>query len=374
MINTKQLKHFPIPARLFLCCVIFPTFLITFYYTFIASDIYISEAKYSLRLNSDSPSMGLIDSFMSGSSGIEFSNEDASIVMEYIHSRDIILELDKRLNILEHYSSSKIDFISRFSSDNSLEDFLEYFISMVEVNTDGTSHVSTLNVRAFSPELAKLIAENIINLSENLVNNMSNRIIEDSLQFSRNEVNIAELRVRNASDALTKFRNETKSINPGQETTAVLHIISGLEAQLAEARTLLIETQSYMQNESTQIKVLKGKVLALQQQVNEERKRLNNNQNDNSDFTHLIDNFEPLVLEKELATKQYASTLTSLEFARIDAQKKQRYLMPFVPPHLPDDSVEPNRIHSILTWFLSLCVIYAIGGLVWAAIKDHMRL
>jgi capsular polysaccharide transport system permease protein len=245
---------------------------------------------------------------------------------------------------------------------------------MIETSTDSSSHVSTLSVRAFTPDFAKLIAENIIRLSEDLVNNMSNRIIDDSLQFARNEVEIAESRVRKASEMLTQFRNETKSINPDQETTAVLNIITRLEALLAESRAELVEAQNYMQNESIQVKVIKGKVMALQQQVEEERKRLNNNQEDDSDFTHLIDNYQPLVLEQELATRQYASTLTSLELARIDAQKKQRYLIPFVPPQLPDDSVEPERFLSIITWFISLCIMYAIGGLVWAAIKDHMRL
>lgn len=372
--NFTTIKNYPIPLKLFIYSVVFPTLIIAVYYAFIASDIYISEAKYSLRINSESPSTGFIDSFMPSSSGIEFSNEDASIVMEYIHSRELIVKLDQRLKIIDHYSSSDVDFISRLDSDDSLEDFYEYFIDKVEINTDSSSHVSTLRVRAFTPIFSKLVAENIINLSENLVNNMSKRIIDDSLQFARSEVNIAESRVRQASEMLTKFRHETKSINPGQETSAVLNIITGLEATLAVSKTNLIEAQGYMRNSSTQIKVLKGKVLALQQQVEEERKRLNNSQSGDSDYAQLIDGYEPLVLELELATKQYASTLTTLELARIDAQRKQRYLIPFVPPQLPDDPLEPERIKIIITWFISLCIIYALGGLIWAAIKDHMRL
>lgn len=311
------------PAKLFVSLVLIPTMIVTLYYLLIASDIYISEAKYSLRVSSESPSLGLVDSFMMGSSGIQFSGDDANIVMEYIQSRDIISELNNRINILDHYSSNNIDFISRFNPDDSLEEFHDYFNTMIEASTDSSSHVSILKVRAFTPDFAKLIAENIISLSEDLVNNMSNRIIEDSLQFARSEVEIAESRVREASEALTQFRNETKSINPDQETTAVLNIITRLEALLAESRAELVEAQNYMQSDSIQVKVLKGKVMALQQQVEEERKRLNNNQEDNSDFTHLIDNYQPLVLEQELATKQYASTLTSLELARIDAQKNK---------------------------------------------------
>ena len=76
----------------------------------------------------------------------------------------------------------------------------------------------------------------------------------------------------------------------------------------------------------------------------------------------------------ELAKQRYASTLTSLEAARAEAQRKQRYLLSFVQPQVPDEALLPERFKSTLILFLELCLIYSIGALVWAAIKDHMRL
>ena len=371
--DIQQFNKLPIPTKIFLFVVLSPTLISLLYYYLFASDIYISEAKYALRVNSEAPSMGLVESFVGGS-GIQFSNDDANIVMEFIQSRDIINKLDSQLDLQGHYTSNNIDFQSRFNPDNSFEDFHEYYKDMVEITTDSSTHVSFLRVRAFNPEMAQAIANKIIELSEELVNNMSNRIVDDSLQFARSEVANAEVRVRAASEALTQFRSNNRSINPGEETSAVLNIITGLESQLAESRTHLLEAQGYMQDDSTQIKVIKGKVEALRKQVLEERKRLSNDQEANTDFTRLIDSFEPLVLEQELATKQYASTLAFLEMARIEAQRKQRYLLPFVPPQMPDEAVEPERLRSVITIFFALCIIYAIGGLIWAAIKDHMRI
>ena len=46
----------PIAFRLYILCVMIPTLLVSIYYAFIASDIYISEAKYSVRSNSESES------------------------------------------------------------------------------------------------------------------------------------------------------------------------------------------------------------------------------------------------------------------------------------------------------------------------------
>lgn len=371
---SNKLHAMPLPARLFLAVVGIPTLLAGIYYGLIASDVYIAEAKYALRVNADAPAVGLMESFLSSGTGLESANEDASIVMDFIRSREMMQALDEKLNLREHYTSGDVDFLSRLDEDASREEFLAYYQQRVSVGTDTASTISTLRVRAYDPQMANAIAQTIIELSEDLVNNLSDRIVEDSLQFARDEVENAEARVRAASSAMTRFRSENQSINPGEETKAVLGIITELETRLAAARAQLLEARSYMQGDSTQVQVLEGKVRALEQQAISERKRLSADEGTDTDYTILIDTYEPLVLEQELATKQYASTLASLELARIEAQRKQRYLLPFVPPQVPDEALEPNRMKSVATIFLALCLTYAIGALVWAAIKDHMRI
>jgi capsular polysaccharide transport system permease protein len=316
--------------------------------------------------------VGVFESVLN-TGGLESANEDAVIVRDFIYSRDMVRALDERLGIRSHYESGEFDTFSRMDPDGSLEDFLEYFRDMVAVGIDSTTNISTLRVSAFDPETSNKIAQTIIELSEVLVNRLSDRIVNDSLQFARSEVENAENRVRQATASLTQFRTETNSINPNEETTGVFRIITELETHLATTRAELLQARSYMQDSSPQVRVLQGKVDALERQVASERRRLSNEES-SSDYTRLIDNFEPLLLEKELATQQYSSTLASMELARIEAQRKQRYLLPFIPPQVPDEAVEPKRLKSIITIFLGLCIIYAIGALVWAAIKDHMRL
>jgi capsular polysaccharide transport system permease protein len=373
MKDIQAIKQLPLPARLFLYVVVMPTVLSMIYYGLMASDVYISEAKFALRLNSNTPSVGLFESVLSSGS-IETANEDAMIVSDFIYSRDMLIELDNKLAIRNHFESNEVDMFSRMDPEGSLEDFLDYYLGIIEIKIDSFTNIITLRVHAFEPNMAHSIAQTIITISEQLVNNLSNRIVEDSLQFARNEVDIAEARIRAASAAVTQFRSDTNSINPGEETSAVLRIITGLEAELATSRAKLFEVQNYMQNSSPQVQVLQGKVDSLAQQVEQERLRLSNNEDTNIDYARLIDNFEPLLLEQELATKQYASTLASMELARIEAQRKQRYLLPFVLPQIPDEAVEPKRLRAIFIIFIGLIIIYAIGGLVWAAIKDHMRL
>ena len=357
---------------LFLWIVLAPTALAAFYYGLIASDVYVSEAKYAVRTSDQtSYTSNLLDTVLTG--GSESAGEDAAIVRDYILSHDMLEILDKRLQLRKHYTSTNVDIVSRLNDDASQEDFLEYYRSMVNVSIDTTTRIITLRVKAYDPAMSKKMAVEIIELSEVLVNNLSNRIVDDTLKFARDEVDKAEDRVRKASEAITAFRSETLSMNPDEETRGALRIIGELESKLVETRAQLSETTSFMQQDSPQVEVLKNKVQALEEQVKNERERLASKDSTHN-YTQLIDRYQPLALEEQLAKHRYTSTLTSLEAARAEAQRKQRYLLTFVQPQSPDEALLPKRFKSTFIIFIELCLVYGIGGLVWAAIKDHMRL
>ena len=359
--------------RLFLLMVGLPVLLASIYYAFIASGIYTSEAKYAVRTSSDLAQVGILNAVLPLGS-IGSVSEDAAIIRDYVLSRDMLEKLDNRLQLKKHFQSKDVDFYSRLDSDATIEDTLEYYRGMVSIGIDPSTNIITLQTRAFSPEVARAMAQTIIELSENLVNKLSDRIVNDTLSFAREEVERAEMRVRKASDALTRFRSESQSIDPGEETNAVLEIVTKLETELAKSRAELIQASSFMQSDSPRIKVLRSKVEAIERQVQEERKRLTSGENTTTDYTKLIDKYTPLILEQQLSKQRYASALTSLEAARIEAQRKQRYLISFVEPDLPDEALIPRKTKSVFVIFLALSLIYGIGGLVWAAIKDHMRL
>ena len=346
-----------------------PTLLAAIYFGFIASDIYISETRYAIRSSERAPAVDFLTSVLSPS-GVAASSEDTLIVRDYILSRDMLNQLQARLDLKQHYSSEDADWLARLKPNATEEDFLEYYRNRVEVLIDSVSNITLLRVRAFDPELARSIAQEIVERSEVLINKWSERITEDTLRFARNEVDTTEGIVREASTALTKFRNEFRSIDPSQETSAVLGIITGLEAQLADAKAQLIETTTYMRSDSQQAKQLRNKVAALERQIDNDRNRLAGQSG--TELTRLIDGYEPLLLEQNLAAQRYASALTSLEVARAEAQRKQRYLIPFVTPELPDEPLEPERLWNIFTVFIGALLLYAIGALVWAAITDHV--
>jgi len=350
--------------------VLLPTLAGAIYFGLIASDRYVAEARYAIRTGSQAPAGGFLENMLGAGSIGAGTREDAGIVRDYILSHDMLSELETRIDVRAHYGAPGVDWLSRLRPGASDEDVLDYFRDRVEVIIDPETNISTLRVRAFEPQTAQAIVQHMLALSERLVNEMSERITEDTLRFARGELDRSERQVRGTIAALTTFRKAYRSIDPGQESTAVLEIVAELESRLAATRAELLEAKSVMKANSPRIQTLEARAAALERQVTEERDRLANAHS--TDLTSLIDRYQPLVLEEELAKQRYASALSSLEVAQAEAQRQQRYLIAFVSPQLPDEATEPRRAWMVASVLGFAALIFAIGGLLWSAIKDHV--
>lgn len=348
-----------------------PTFIAFVYFSFFASDIYVSEAKFAIRSSKTSASLSGVASLFAGgdSSG---AGQDALVVQDYIHSHDMLDVLEQKLHLEQSYSSDEVDFVARLENEATREDFLEYMKGKIEITRDETSNIISLKVKAFTSELSKAIALEVIDLSEGLINKLSSRIEDDTLQIASNEVERAAEKVRTVSEKLSALRSSTTSIDPSSESSSVLSLVSSIEAKLAESRAELSEKRAYMRDGSTDVRTLVNRISALDEQLLIERNRLAGSDGDGITMNGLIQQYQPLILEQELAREQYTSALGSLEAARIEASRKKQYLITFVSPTLPDEALEPQKIMSILTVALFAFLAYSVGGLLWAALKDHV--
>ena len=294
------------------------------------------------------------------------------MVTDYVKSHDMLNKVQTELDIRAHYSNKNHDLLSRLEKEASSEDLLEYFDRRVELIRDTSSDVITLKVHAYSPEFAQSLAKVIIEQSEDLVNRMSIRIEQDALSVARSEVERLAEKLKHASDQLTLFRNENQSLNPAAESSTMVELVANIEGQLLETRTELSEKLAFMREGSSEIVSLRNRIKVLSRQLSLEKGRISG-KTGGTELSGLIDSYQPLVLDQEIAQQQYTSALTSMELARLEAQRKKQYLVPFILPSLPDDALEPRRFMSVVTVFVGALIIYLIGGLFWSALRDHMR-
>lgn len=345
-----------------------PTLIAALYFAFIASDMYVSETRFAIRASKSDAGSGLAS--LLSSSVISAGGQDSRVVVDYIQSQDMLATLEERLGLVKHYSDPSVDAVSRLAESPSQEKLLKYFRKHIEIIEDGGSDIIVFKSRAYTPEFAQAITEQVIELSETLVNRLSGRIEQDALDSAKAEVALAAEKVRRANANLTNFRSVNTSINPAQETAALLGLLSGLEAKLAEVRTELSEKRAFMKESSPVVKSLRNKAAAVEKQLDQERSRVAGGADDG--MSGLINSYQPLALEQELAQQQYTSALTSLELARIEAQRKKRYLVTYVNPVLPQESTQPRRFMRTLTTFIYSFLFFAIGGLLWSALRDHI--
>lgn len=359
-------------ARGFLIGMVFfvlvPTLIAGFFYLFIASDVYISEAKYAIDIDEDEAQTGLLP-LLAGSNTSK--KDKALLAREYIKSRTLLATLDKKLNLKLLYQNESIPSFQRLSSDASAGSFMRFYNRMVELKIDELASITHIKVRGFSAEDAQQINKAILDHTEHYINELSARIQIDSLVFARIQMEDAQRELIEATQAISRFRNAYQEIDPTQRSTSVFSIIQQLESTLALTRAELAEAQDFMKDDSPKIGSLRARIAALEEEIAEQSMRLTGDED--LKLSDLSEEYEALKLEREFAVKRYELALQNLELAQADAQKKRIYLLRIVEPTLPDSASEPQRGLRILETFLISLVAYLVLALIIEGIGDHMK-
>ncbi len=351
--------------------ILLPTLLAGIYYGLIASDQYAVEVRFAVRgikSGGGSDLLSMVTGIPSGGSPVA----DSYILMDYIRSREILEKLRQKIDMNAVYGSQKADFLSAFRPDEPIEDFVEYWKKMTTLSYDSSSQIIVVEVRAFTPEDAKMIAQNVLALSEELVNELSAKARSDAVGHAEKEVARMEKRLRKSRQAVRSFREKEQVIDPSKTAESKLGILSQLEVQLTTERAKLSSLIQFMDKDSPRIMVLTGKIKALKKQVESERAKLGESGGKNNGaLTGLLEDYRILLMDQEFAEKAYISALTSLETARLEAGRQQRYLATFVHPALPEDSLYPKRLLNFFLTFIVSIVVWAIGILIVYAVRDH---
>ena len=354
---------------MFILTVIIPTLLAIAYFGFIASDVYISESRFVVR-SPDKQNASPFSSFLKGT-GFSSSQDDSYTVKEYMLSRDALSLLNDKLSIKEAYSSKDVDIFSRFSGlafwDTSFEALYQYYINQVVIELDADSSITTLTIKSFTAEDAYHINEQLIQMSESLVNKLNEVAKSDMIGFATQEVNIAEQKAQAAALELSTYRNQTGVVDPEKQSGLELEQVVKLQNELITAQAKLVQLQTFAK-ENPQIPSLQLKIKSLESEIATQTKQVVGG---DQSLAKKAAQYQRLALEREFADKQLASTLASLELARNEAMRKQLYLERIVQPNLPDYPIEPRRLRGILTSFIMGMTAWGVLSILLAGVREH---
>ena len=348
--------------------VALPTAVAGLYYGVLASDIYISESHFVVRSAQRQATTGLQALMATG--GFSRAQDEIYTVHDFVRSRDAMKRVSESSPLRAVFGDARIDRIARFDgfrTDDSEEALFKYYQKAISVEFDTTTGISILRVNAFRSNDSQQINEHLLQMSETLVNELNDRARKDMIRFSTGEVELAEARARKAAVALSTYRNENGVFDPERQSAMQLQGMSKLQDELI-ASTIQVTQVRTLTPENPQLPALERRLSSIQMAIQSELAKVAGGQ---SSLSKKAAEYERLSLDRTFAERHLATTLTALEQARADAQRKQLYLERIAQPSLPDIGLEPRRFRSVMATFLVGLLCWGILSMLVAGVREH---
>ena len=356
-------------VRAYALTVLLPTIVLAIYFGWVASDRYVSQTRLVVEGEQSLPISAMALGFLG--SGQSEAAIDAELVRSFIESPSLLVRLDEEMKLREHYSQDSIDMFSRLDADASSEDFMNFYLDHVKVTVEEKAPIFQLEVQAFEREYAQQLAQAITRHAEGFVNEVGQSLAREQVGFVEGEVRKANDRLRAETRELVRLQNQNRMLDPMMEAQAIGQIIAGLQQEQARLRAELKMLESYLSPKAPEVVSMRKKVAAVSSQIEQERSKQVRAGNDNQALNDLVLAFKENELTVQVALDVYQGSLKSLEAAKLDASRKVKFLVRISPPTLPDDSTRPRRLYNVGTAFVLFNLLFWIGGLLLASIRDH---
>ena len=358
----------------FLAAVVLPFVLATGYLYLIAVDQYASKVGFAVR----SEEMSSANELLGGLSMLtKASSSDSDILYRFIQSQTMVERVAARIDLSQAYSRPSFDPVFAYDTDGTIEDLVDYWQRMVKITYDSGTGLIEVEVRAFTPEDAQMIARAIVDESTALINELSAKARLDATRYAKEELNLALIRLKSAREERTRFRSRSQIIDPQVDIQSQMGLLGSLETQLAQAfidLNLALETSS---SDDPRVTQARRRIDVIQGLIEQERIKFGGGlggENDaapENDYPTLLGEFERLTVDVEYANSSYLAAMASLDAANAQAQRQSRYLAAYTTPSLPQASLYPERgILSVITG-LFLALAWSIGVLVYYSLRDR---
>jgi len=355
----------------FFILVILPFFLSLIYFTLISTRVYVCESKIVVKTFGDSGSLSGISAFLKNLGLAEGTSSYGNVLVNYIQSRDVMLALDKGFKIKDYYSSKEWDLLKRFDLlhlDPSYENFLEFYRKFV-VNTyiEPKYNIVILQTRAKDPDFAYALNQQILNLSENFINEMNKKVYSSALSYFENRLEESRTKVKSLSEKIAKFLIKTAVVAPEQQIGVLLQSTARLKEQLI-AKELELSRLISLAPKNPKINDLEREISELKAEIN---KNLEKIAGSSTSIGPQAVELEMLKAELNLLMKELEANLSAYLQAKNQAMMQLLFVETVEAPIKPDAPVEPRILKSLFTIFILCFIIWALYWFITSAAREH---
>ena len=331
------------------------------YLMLLAQDRYQTISHFSVVVeegNNAQASMGLLDMVAGTSAGAT----DAQVAIGFINSSDLLFDVEREFQLIEHYSAPNIDFFFRLEHNPTREECLRYYRKKIFAQLDAASGLIYLTVESFSPELSKELSKYILQKTAYFINNLNKDIATKRLSFARAELDRAQANIKEDENALLNFQNKHKVIQPEAIIQAQLEAIQALRLDKIRKGIELATLENSSPNSPMRASL--GNAIAnLENEIKNQEAALSGPEAQK--LNQILAQFKELQLNLELSLNLRKGAELILEKTRAEAIATSRFFSVIQNPYLSDDNTHPRRLYlSITSAAVILLLIYIVRAII----------
>lgn len=343
------------------------------YFYGIASNRYVTRADFVIRKAEDADATGNGGPLVSllGRTN-QASIEDGRYLKTYLQSPQVLNDLNRSYNLERAYAPPSSDPFAGLKRGTSREKRLNFFKKQVSVSLDELSGAIVLRTVGLSPKASLDLNRFMLSRSEQFVNRLNQDISLKQLGFAEDELLRARIRLEQAKNALLAYRNANSVIDPKAEADLASQTISKLQEQLVELRVELATLKrKFKDPNEPEVAAVADQMKELEKQIASERKSMVSSKG--RDLNRKAADLVKLESDVTFATDSYKIALSSVEKARVESQRQQKFMALLSAPQLPEDPQNDWRTKGFFTVVAACAVGFSLTKFVLGMQASHRQ-
>lgn len=349
--------------------ILLPTLIAGYYYFGVATRMYATKSEFLIQ-QSNPPSASGFGGLFAGTSMA--TQQDSIAVQSYLSSREAMIRLDKQLGFRDEFSAPDIDPLQRLPADASLNKAYDLYKKQVQLSYDPTEGLVRMEVIATSAERSMAYSRALIEYAEERVDQMTSRMRQDQMAGAQEAFDDAETARQDALTALTEAQIAAGALDPTAEVGALIGRISSLEGQRDKLSLELAALRDNRRPNETRVNATAAQIDRLEDQITDLRAQITDNQAGRMSQTLKAAKVREAEENYQNRLLQLNQALTSMETARVEANRQVRYLSLSVTPVPPDSPTHPRAFESTVVAFFVFAGIYLMIALTTAILREQV--
>ena len=353
--------------------LIIPVVFAGIYFYGIARNRYITRSDFVIRKAENAPSAdGVGLGSLLGRSD-QLSIEDARFLKTYLQSPQVLNDLSRTYDLDKAYARNQRDPFSGITAGLSPEKRLAYFKKQVAVSLDEISGAIILRTVGLNQKSSYDLNRFMLAKSEQFVNRLNQDISLKQLRFAEQELIFARKNLDKAKNRLIAYQNANSVvIDPKGEAELASATVSKLQERLVEKKVELATLKrQYKDPREPEVLAIADEARELQDQIAQEKRSLVSSKGRN--LNRRAADVVKLESEVTFATDTYKMALSSVEKARVESKRQQKFMALLSAPQMPEDPENSWRSKGFFTVLASCAVLLSLTKFVLGMQASHRQ-